>query len=132
MIADRACACQLRWEDVPLFGIMGSLAVPSYCSITIKNSAPFYISVHTSADDSVWVNSGESKTVRVQKGSLIEFQSDAAEGSDFRISAISNSISPYTTNSMNVCKPATGKYSYSQLLVRVFKDADDIASIEIY
>lgn len=86
MIADRAGACQLRWEDVPLFGIMGSLADAEtlvQAKIVNQFNGELYIRYFDSTTppgSEVRLSSGDTISIAVIPNSLVYVSSGSRNG----------------------------------------------------
>lgn len=77
MIAYRVGACQLRREEVPLFGIMGSLKEPKTCRLTLYNNntrkrANLCYITDTGSMNTRYALSGSSETVSdIREGMIV-------------------------------------------------------------
>ena len=82
MIADKAGACQLRWEDVPLFGVTGNLVMPSSVTVNIYNKTLLDRLYGICVKDKNWINNinigpGSTSTITVDCYSFIFNQTNA-------------------------------------------------------
>ena len=80
MIADKAGACQLRWEDVPLFGVMGSLNIPTSSMVTLSSilnqSGVIIWYIDESGQTGFWqsTNAFSNQTLKICKNSIVCIQ----------------------------------------------------------